>query len=49
MLGEIVAIKESTVTKVEFSPVKNLVYGLSALLLTGVVMTLLGLVLRQAP
>ena len=49
MLGEIRALQATTVTKVEFGPVKNLVYGLSALLLTGVVMALLGLALRQSP
>ena len=49
MLGEIRALQATAVTKVEFGPVKNLVYGLSALLLTGVVMALLGLALRQSP
>lgn len=48
LLRELQLLRDTTVTKVEFSPVKNLVYGLSALLLTSVVVALLSLVIRSS-
>ena len=38
-------LENNYVTKDEFTPIKNLVYGLVGLILTGVVMALLGLVI----
>ena len=38
-------LESNYVTKDEFTPIKNLVYGLVGLILTGVVMALLGLVI----
>lgn len=35
------------VTKAEFAPVQKIVYGMVALILTGVVVALLALVIRQ--
>lgn len=38
-------LESNYVTRDEFTPIKNLVYGLVGLILTGVVMALLGLVI----
>lgn len=46
LLVEVRSLKESTVSKAEFSPVKSLVYGLVAIMMTSVVVAMVSLVLR---
>lgn len=46
LLSEIRVLKETTVTRAEFGPVKAVVYGLVALLLTSVVIALVSLTLK---
>lgn len=40
-------VQQDYVTKSEFDPVKKIVYGLVALILTGVIVALISLVLRK--
>lgn len=40
-------IKDNMVTRESFSPVRNLVYGLVSLFLTGIAVALLALVIKQ--
>lgn len=47
MEEDIKVIKDDFVKKEEFKPIKNLVYGLVSLILTGVVGALLALVVRS--
>lgn len=44
LLQEIRTIKETTVTRAEFSPVKALVYGLVGLIMTSVLVAILSVV-----
>lgn len=44
LLNEIRTIKETTVTKAEFTPVRSLVFGLVALIMSSVVIALVSLV-----
>lgn len=43
----LLVVDQRYVTKDEFDPVRRLVYGIVGLILTGVVATLLGLVIRR--
>lgn len=47
MQEDIAVLKNDFVKKEEFRPIKNLVYGLVSLILTGVVGALLALVIRN--
>jgi hypothetical protein len=47
MLIELRTLKETTVSQAEFSPVKAIVYGLVALVMTGVIVALISLVLKK--
>lgn len=47
MLREIQLIKETTVSRTEFNPVKTVVYGLVGLIMTGVVLALLSAVIAK--
>lgn len=46
MLAEIRTIKATTVTRAEFGPVKAVVYGLVALIMTSVVIALVSLTMK---
>lgn len=46
LLSEIRTIKETTVTRAEFGPVKAVVYGLVALILTSVIIAIISLTLK---
>lgn len=47
LLVEVRSLKESTVSKAEFNPVKGLVYGLVAVMMTSMIIALLSLVLKK--
>jgi len=47
LLTEVRSLKETTVTKAEFSPVKNLVYGLVAVIMSSVIVALMAVVLKS--